>query len=132
MSALTKLEHLDLKSKMILSAIRANVRAFCKDKHCVMLGVIGRNENIRIEIDHNDDTKRDRRISNLKTQTLDNFQFLCKTANDAKRQICKKCQETDLRFDARIIKATQSLIMKAEKFIRIRLQGLLSILSLKI
>ncbi len=38
---------------------------------------------------------------NTSTQTLDDFQPLSKPANDAKRQICKKCKETNLRFDAK-------------------------------
>jgi len=40
----------------------------------------------------------------LKTQTIDDFQPLCKAANDIKRQICKKCKETNIRWSAKNIK----------------------------
>lgn len=68
-----------------------------------MLGINGYSENTKIEIDHKEGTKNNSRVSDLKTQTLDDFQPLSKAANDAKRQICKICQSTDTRFDARTI-----------------------------
>lgn len=41
------------------------------------------------------------RVSDMETQKLEDFQPLCKAANDIKRQICKKCKETDKRWDAK-------------------------------
>jgi type-2 restriction enzyme nlaIII len=82
-------------------AIRSDIKAFYKDKPCVMLGLVGNSENTKIEIDHKDGRKNDSRVSDLSTQTLDDFQPLTKAANDAKRQICKKCIETGKRWDAR-------------------------------
>ncbi len=82
-------------------AIRADIKEFYKNKPCVMLGLIGHSENTRIEIDHKDGRKNNERISNLTTQMKEDFQPLTKAANDAKRQICKKCIETDKRWDAR-------------------------------
>jgi len=84
--------------------IRKDIRDFYKDKNCVMLGVKGGSENTKIEIDHKDGRKNDPRISNKETQKLEDFQPLCKAANDAKRQICKHCKETGKRWKATNIK----------------------------
>ncbi|MBR1453455.1 MAG: hypothetical protein IJ593_02255 [Lachnospiraceae bacterium] len=84
--------------------IRADIKEYYKNKNCVMLGVNGVSENTRIEIDHKDGRKNNQRISDIKTQNIDDFQPLCKAANDAKRQICKKCKETNKRWDAKNIK----------------------------
>ncbi len=85
-------------------AIRADIKAFYKDKNCVMLGICGTSENTKIEIDHKDGRKDDRRVSDLQQQRKEDFQPLCKAANDVKRQICKRCKETDKRWDAKNIK----------------------------
>lgn len=83
--------------------IRSDIKEFYKNKPCVMLGVNGNSENTKIEIDHKDGRKNCQRVSDISKQTLNDFQPLCKAANDAKRQICKKCNETNIRFDATII-----------------------------
>ncbi len=85
-------------------AISSEIKKYYKDKPCVMLGIIGTSENTKIEIDHKEGTKNSQRVSNISTQKLEDFQPLTKAANDAKRQICKRCQETDKRFDATCIK----------------------------
>ena len=84
-------------------AIRRDIKEFYKDKKCVMLGVNGNSENTKIEIDHKDGRKDDWRVSNQSTQELNDFQPLCKAANDIKRQICKNCKETNKRWSARNI-----------------------------
>lgn len=84
-------------------SIRKDIRDFYKNKKCVMLGVCGKSENTKIEIDHKDGRKNDMRISDTKTQKLEDFQPLCKAANDIKRQICKKCKETNVRWSAKNI-----------------------------
>ncbi len=84
--------------------ISSEIKKYYKDKPCVMLGIIGTSENTKIEIDHKEGTKNSQRVSNISTQKLEDFQPLTKAANDAKRQICKRCQETDKRFDATCIK----------------------------
>jgi len=48
--------------------------------------------------------KNNWRVSNTKTQKIEDFQPLCKAANDAKRQICKKCKETNKRWNAKNLK----------------------------
>lgn len=68
-----------------------------------MLGVNGSSENTTIEVDHKDGRKNDMRVSDPSTQRLEDFQPLCKAANDIKRQICKNCKANDKRWDARNI-----------------------------
>lgn len=85
-------------------AIRKDIKDFYKDQKCVMLGVRGFSENTRIEIDHKDGRKEDWRVSNPLTQQLEDFQPLCKAANDVKRQICKECKSSNIRWDATNIK----------------------------
>lgn len=69
-----------------------------------MLGICGTSVNTRIEIDHKDGRKNDNRVSNLATQRIEDFQPLCKAANDVKRQICKECKQTNKRWDAKNLK----------------------------
>lgn len=84
--------------------IRKDIKDFYKTQKCVMLGVNGNSENTKIEIDHKDGRKNDHRISDSKSQKLSDFQPLSKAANDIKRQICKKCKETNRRWSAKNIK----------------------------
>ncbi|MDR0911868.1 MAG: hypothetical protein LBM96_04610 [Methanobrevibacter sp.] len=79
------------------------IKDFYKNKNCVMLGVNGKSENTIIEIDHKDGRKDNLRVSNKDTQKKEDFQPLSKAANDIKRQICKRCKETDKRWDAKNI-----------------------------
>lgn len=83
--------------------IRKDIKDFYKTKNCVMLGINGKSENTKIEIDHKDGRKNDHRVSDTKTQKLEDFQPLSKAANDAKRQICKACKETNKRWSAKNI-----------------------------
>ena len=81
--------------------IRPDIKAYYREKNCVMLGVKGSSVNTRIEIDHKDGRKEDWKVSDPATQQLSDFQPLCKAANDAKRQICKRCKATNLRWKAK-------------------------------
>lgn len=45
---------------------------------------------------------------NTATQTLEDFQPLSKPANDAKRQFCKECKRTGIRYDAKQLGYTVS------------------------
>lgn len=83
--------------------IRRDICDEIRQRRCVMLGVKGNSENTTIEVDHKDGRKEDMRVSDQSTQTIDDFQPLCKAANDIKRQICKNCKLTDKRWDARNI-----------------------------
>lgn len=91
-------------NKTFSQNIRSDIKEFYKNQNCVMLGIHGNSENTKIEIDHKDGRKDDWRVSDVKTQKLEDFQPLCKAANDAKRQICKKCKETDKRWNAKNLK----------------------------
>lgn len=85
-------------------SIRKDIKEKLGKQRCVMLGIYGAsnaNANTHIEIDHKNGRKNDMRVSNLKTQKLEDFQPLCKVANDIKRQICKECEETNIRWDAK-------------------------------
>lgn len=84
--------------------IRQDIKDYYKNQNCVMLGINGTSENTKIEIDHKDGRKDDHRVSNLKTQKLEDFQPLSKAANDVKRQICKRCKETNIRWNAKNLK----------------------------
>ena len=54
-------------------------------------------------MDHKNGRKNNLRVGQLNNQKLSDFQPLCKTANDAKRQHCKSCKKTNKRFNAKIL-----------------------------
>ena len=62
---------------------------------CVVCG-----SNSNIEIDHKNGLYNDPRVLNIHTQTVDDFQPLCKHCNDQKRQTIKKMKETGIRHSA--------------------------------
>ena len=84
--------------------IRSDIKKYYRGQKCVMLGVSGFSENTKIEIDHKDGRKNDMRVSATSSQNIDDFQPLCKAANDVKRQICKRCKEENQRWNAKNIK----------------------------
>ena len=88
--------------KNISQTIRANIKKELSKKRCVILGT-NRSCDHKIEIDHKDGRKINERIMNTQTQSIDDFQPLSKPANDAKRQFCKECKETNLRYDAKLL-----------------------------
>lgn len=95
--------------------IKTEIKQYYKDSNCVMLGIRGNSENTRIEIDHKDGRKNDERVSNTETQRIEDFQPLCKAANDAKRQICKRCKETNTRWNAKNILGNPYSFYKGEE-----------------
>ena len=88
------------KDETFNNRIRNDIRKIIKTQKCVMLGVNGESENTRIEVDHKDGRKDDMRVSDMQTQRVEDFQPLCKAANDIKRQICKNCKRTNKRWRA--------------------------------
>ena len=77
-------------------AIRSDIKNFYKEKRCVVLGTSNP------EVDHKNGWKNDDSVmKNLKTQSYDDFQPLSKAANDAKRQFCKECRRSGIRYDAK-------------------------------
>lgn len=92
------------KKRTFNQNVRQDIKDFYKNQNCVMLGINGTSENTKVEVDHKDGRKDNHRISDIMTQRLEDFQPLSKAANDAKRQICKRCKETDKRWNAKNIK----------------------------
>ena len=84
--------------------IRSDIKEGIRQQKCVMMGVKGISENTTIEVDHKDGRKDDIRVSNLSTQQASDFQPLCGAANKIKREICRKCKATGIRWDAKNIK----------------------------
>lgn len=85
-------------------SIPNSVRNALKGKPCVLLGT-----TVNTEIDHKDATYSTDNLS------VENFQVLHKSVNDAKRQHCKVCRETDIRFDATRLCYPVPYISGAEK-----------------
>jgi len=88
--------------KNISQTIRTDIKKEISKKRCVILGT-NRSCDHKIEVDHKDGRKIDERIMNTKTQKLEDFQPLSKPANDAKRQFCKECKETNKRYNAKLL-----------------------------
>ncbi len=104
-NAIDRVRLFGFNSKKIFNQnIRKDIKNFYKTQNCVMLGINGSSENTRVEIDHKDGRKNNHELSNLAEQKLTDFQPLSKAANDAKRQICKRCKETNKRWSAKNIK----------------------------
>lgn len=91
------------QQKIFNQSIRKDIKDAISQRRCVMLGVKGNSENTTIEVDHKDGRKNDMRVSNPSLQRIEDFQPLCKAANDIKRQICKRCAQSDKRWDAKNI-----------------------------
>jgi len=91
--------------------IRKDIKDFYKPKRCIILWTSNP------EIDHKNGWKNSERVMNPTTQTLDDFQPLSKAANDAKRQHCKNCKATWIRFDAKKLWYTESYYEGNEKHI---------------
>ena len=93
--AITAVELQGYKKMPIEKPIPEWIRQELQDKRCVILGTSS------VEIDHKDGRRDDPRLADSSRVTLDDFQPLSKAANNAKRQHCKNCRDTDERFDAR-------------------------------
>lgn len=77
--------------------ISKKVREALLGQSCAVLGIS------EVEIDHKDGRYDDPAVADIKNQDPKDFQPLSKAVNYAKRQHCKRCRETDLRFDAKIL-----------------------------
>ncbi len=75
--------------------IRADIKKAIKAQRCVVLGTSNP------EVDHKNGMKNEDRVMRNEDQRLDDFQPLSKAANDAKRQYCKECRATGVRYDAK-------------------------------
>lgn len=75
--------------------IRNDIKNYYKEQRCVILGTS------KPEVDHKNGWKNDSNAMNVATQKFEDFQPLSKAANDAKRQFCKECRRTGIRYDAK-------------------------------
>lgn len=75
--------------------IRADIKKEISSKRCVVLGTSNP------EVDHKNGMKNEDRVMRNEEQRLSDFQPLSKAANDAKRQFCKECMRTGIRYDAK-------------------------------
>ena len=75
--------------------IRADIKKIIKQQKCVILGTSNP------EADHKNGMKNEGRVMKNEEQRLSDFQPLSKAANDAKRQFCKECRESGIRYDAK-------------------------------
>lgn len=91
--------------------IRKDIKDIIRWQRCVIL------DTSKPEVDHKNGWKNDLLVMNPKTQKLEDFQPLSKAANDAKRQHCKQCKQTWMRFDAKKLWYPISYIRWDEKHI---------------
>ena len=77
--------------------IRADIKKAIKARRCVVLGTSNP------EVDHKNGMKNEGRVMRNENQRLEDFQPLSKAANDAKRQFCKECRQTGIRYDAKLL-----------------------------
>ncbi len=77
------------------SYIDPQIKKRIKGMRCVILGTSNP------ECDHKNGMKNEDRVMQNQEQKLSDFQPLSKAANDAKRQFCKECRRTGVRYDAK-------------------------------
>lgn len=77
--------------------IRTDIKKAIKVRRCVVLGTSNP------EVDHKNGMKNEGRVMKNENQRLEDFQPLSKAANDAKRQFCKECRQTGIRYDAKLL-----------------------------
>ena len=77
--------------------IRPEIKKEIKKRRCVILGTSDP------EVDHKNGMKNEGRVMKNEDQQLSDFQPLGKAANDAKRQYCKECRESGIRYDAKLL-----------------------------
>ena len=75
--------------------INAEIKRAISSRRCVVLGTS------KPEVDHKNGMKNEARVMKNEDQKLSDFQPLSKAANDAKRQFCKECIRTGIRYDAK-------------------------------
>lgn len=75
--------------------IRSDIKKIIRSQRCVILGTSNP------EVDHKNGMKNESRVMKNEDQRIEDFQPLSKAANDAKRQFCKECIRTGIRYDAK-------------------------------
>lgn len=89
--------------------IRNDIKKIISIQNCVHTGFRSTTQN-PIEVDHKNGRYNVISVLDLSTQSVNDFQPLCRQGNLQKRSDCKKCKETGLRFDAKTIGYSVSVI----------------------
>ena len=89
--------------------VRKDIYDEIRKQRCVVLDT-----STQIEVDHKNGRYDSEKVSNPETQSLDDFQPLHKSVNDAKRQHCKRCIENHKRYDAKRLGYKEGWIFGAE------------------
>jgi hypothetical protein len=79
--------------------IRNDIKKKISVLNCVHTGFRSTTQN-PIEVDHKNGRYNESSVLDLSTQSINDFQPLCRQGNLQKRSDCKKCKETMYRFDA--------------------------------
>jgi hypothetical protein len=87
-------------SSVLTQSIRPDIHKKHSKERCVVLGTHTSCDH-KTEVDHKDGRKDDTRVMTVESQKDGDFQPLSKPANDAKRQFCKECKNTNKRYDAK-------------------------------
>lgn len=92
--------------------IRADIRQQIKLMSCAILQT-----SSDIQVDHKSPRlETTPEVLSNDTQSLGNFQALCRAANSAKRGHCRKCIDSGVRFDARLLGYSVAQWMGGERF----------------
>lgn len=75
--------------------IRKDIDKYYKQQCCVVCG-----SHSDLTTDHKNDLYNDTRVLDIHTQTLDDFQCLCRHCNLQKRQVAKETKKTGRRYGA--------------------------------
>jgi hypothetical protein len=87
-----------LKNESGSRNIRPDIWNNIREQPCVITGLRLRNGH-KIEVDHKDGRYPEDTL-NLHTQKIIDFQPLLESLNKQKRSDCRKCKETNIRYDA--------------------------------
>lgn len=98
------------RKNIINKQIKQSIKDVFKNSKCVVLQVSN------IEIDHKDGRRDDPIALSPEKQRVEDFQPLSKCVNNAKRQHCKVCRETGIRFNAKNLGYKVSQVKGSEKY----------------
>ena len=87
------------RDNQIQKAINKDILTEIKKERCAVLDIGGKN----IECDHKDGRYDSETYGDVSSQNKQDFQPLSRNVNLAKRQHCKVCKETNLRYDATLL-----------------------------
>lgn len=93
--AIVELSYEFISVESFTQQIRPDISSVISKDKCVSCGTTS-----DIEVDHKNGRKNGPEMD-INLQVLNHFQPLCGHCNKVKRERCKKCEESDKRFDAR-------------------------------